>query len=111
MPGTQAAPMAIEFIGSEDAEGLRWDGVIAAIEAGHDRPRAAMADSLVRENTRSLLVRSAMIEGLGSLVKAATVFPENAALGVPAINGGATLFAPETGVPEAIIDFHLLTWW
>jgi ornithine cyclodeaminase/alanine dehydrogenase-like protein (mu-crystallin family) len=48
---------------------------------------------------------------LGQLVKTATIFPGNKALGKPAINGGVCLFSDKDGTLEAIIDFHLLTKW
>ncbi len=45
------------------------------------------------------------------MVKVATVVPGNGALGLPAVNGVVTLFDDVTGVPKALIDFHLVTKW
>lgn len=46
-------------------------------------------------------------ESLG--VKLVTFYPENATLGVPTHNAVIALFAPETGVPLAIMDGRLIT--
>lgn len=94
------------------AEGrLDWLDAAHAIEAGHRLPRANLADSFLTRGADTLLTRAAMIDGLGSLVKTATIFPGNQALSLPNVNGTATLFADETGTPQATIDFALLTRW
>ena len=59
----------------------------------------------------TLLDRAAWIDGLGSLVKVATVCPGNGALGLPSVNGAVNLFNDKTGVLEALVDFHLVTKW
>jgi ornithine cyclodeaminase len=101
----------IPVVGVEVEERLDWIALTDALEAGHARPRAAVHDSFLRRGEDTLLVRSAMIDGLGSLVKAATVFPGNAGRGRPTVDGIACVFADGDGVPEALIDFHLLTRW
>ena len=90
---------------------LSWQGVIDAIVSGHTLGRPQIDDTLFRRRDDSLLSRAAMIDGLGSLVKTATVFPANAAAGLPTINGAVSLFSDTTGEVDATLDFHLLTKW
>lgn len=90
---------------------LTWTGVMETIEEGHTLGRAQVDDILFRREDDSLLSRAAMIDGLGSLVKTATIFPANAETGRPSINGTVSLFSDQTGELDATIDFHLLTKW
>jgi ornithine cyclodeaminase len=48
---------------------------------------------------------------MGLLVKCATVFPGNRAVGKPMIGGAVTLFSDADGALEAFIDFELVTKW
>jgi ornithine cyclodeaminase/alanine dehydrogenase-like protein (mu-crystallin family) len=104
-----AAPPFVSF--AEGGRHLDWIGLTEALAAGHDRPRADLRDIILRRGADTVLSRAALIDGMGTLVKTATVFPGNAALGRPTVNGAATLFSDETGEIEALIDFHLLTRW
>ncbi len=72
-----------------------WAGVMQAIVDGHDLPEAQLDDTLLRRGDDALLSRSALIDGLGSLVKTATVFPGNASLGRPTVNGSVALFSDD----------------
>ena len=90
---------------------LTWSGVMRAIVDGHALGRAQVDDTLFSRGADSLLSRVALIDGLGSLVKTATVFPANADAGRPTINGAVALFSDTTGELDATIDFHLLTKW
>lgn len=90
---------------------LSWEGVMNAIVDGHTLARPQIDDTLFRRRDDSLLSRVAMIDGLGSLVKTATVFPANTAAGLPAVNGTVSLFSDTTGEVDATVDFHLLTKW
>ena len=90
---------------------LDWRTVARAIEEGHSRPRARLADTLLGRGCDSLLTRSALIDGLGLLVKAATVFPGNCEKALPSVNGAVNIFSDADGRLEALIDFHLLTRW
>lgn len=95
-----------------DIEGqLRWTEVLDALEAGHRMPKAEIADSFLHRGADTLLSRSAWIDGIGSLVKTVTVFPDNRERGLPNVNGGVSLFSDENGLLEAIVDFHLVTKW
>lgn len=99
------------IIGPEIEEKLDWIALSDAIEAGHRMPRAEIGDTFLYRGDDTLLSRAAWIDGLGQLVKTATIFPGNKANGKPAINGGVCLFSDRDGTLEAIIDFHLLTKW
>jgi ornithine cyclodeaminase len=98
------------MIGPE-AEGLlSWDGIVAALEAGHRLPRAEIKDLFLYRGGDTLLNRAAWIDGLGQLVKVATVFPGNAPVR-PTIHGAVNLFDDGTGELAALVDFHLVTKW
>jgi ornithine cyclodeaminase len=103
--------MTIEFIGKEAEKHLNWGALCDALEAGHRLPRAEIGDTFLYRGKDTLLTRSAWIDGLGLLVKAATVFPGNVALGKPSINGAVTLYSDAEGELEAVVDFHLVTKW
>ncbi len=90
---------------------LDWTGITATIEQGHLRPRASIGDTFHYRGSDTILVRSACIDGMGSLVKTATIFPHNSAMGQHKVNGIATLFSDRTGCVEANLDFRLLTKW
>lgn len=102
-------PEIIPF--AEGEAQLDWIGLTDAIAAGHDLPKAEIADSFLYRDGDTLLNRTAWIDGLGLAVKSATIFPGNASLGKPAVNGGVTLYSDRDGTLEAIVDFHLVTKW
>lgn len=96
----------------KDAESLlTWRGLLDAFETGHRLPRAEIKDMFLYRDKDTLLDRAAWIDGLGALVKVATIFPGNAAKGMPTIFGAVTLFDDVTGDLNAIVDFHLVTKW
>jgi len=90
---------------------LDWLDLTEALADGHDLPRAEIADSFLYRDPDTLLNRAAWIDGLGSLVKTATVFPRNPEHGVPMVNGGVSLYSDLDGTLEALVDFHLVTKW
>jgi ornithine cyclodeaminase len=99
------------IVGPEAEAKMTWAGLLAALEAGHRLPRAEIGDLFLFRDKDVLLDRAAWIRGLGALVKAATIHPGNAALGLPTIHGIVALFDDATGVPRAYVDFHLVTKW
>jgi len=103
--------VTVLWIGPEAEARLTWAGLLAALEAGHRRPRAEIADLLLYRGADTLLDRAAWIEGLGALVKVATVVPGNPGRGKPTVNGIVNLFDDVTGELTALIDFHLVTKW
>jgi len=103
--------MTAPFFGSEVEPKLDWLDLIDALAAGHTRPRAEIGDTFLYRGQDTILNRAAWIDGLGALVKTATVFPGNAERALPSIHGAASFFDDETGQLAALIDFHLLTKW
>jgi ornithine cyclodeaminase len=102
--------MTIEIVPKEAGALLSWAGLTDALEAGHRLPPADIRDVLLRNGPNALLNRTAWINGMGQLVKVATVFPGNAPA-KPTINGAVTLYSDTTGELTAIVDFHLVTKW
>ena len=103
--------MSIEIVPRDAEAQLTWPGLMAAIEAGHLLPRAEIADLFLYRGGDTILDRAAWIDGLGSLVKVATIHPGNAGLGKPTVNGAVNLFDDKTGELVALVDFHLVTKW
>jgi ornithine cyclodeaminase len=95
----------------EGQKKLDWLALTDALAAGHDGPKADVADVFLYEGDNTLLNRSAWIAGLGLAVKCATIFPGNKAVGKPAIGGAVNLFSGQDGALEAILDFALVTKW
>lgn len=100
-----------EIVPKEAEALLTWQGLLAAFEAGHKLPLSDIKDMFLYRDKDTILNRGAWIDGLGALVKAATVYPGNAAKGLPTIHGVVSLFGDATGELEAILDFHLVTKW
>lgn len=100
-------PLQISY---EDAiDCLSWTGAVAALRAGHQRPKAQIADMFLGPSEGTLLSRGAYIEGLGYGVKSVTVFGANPKAGLPTVQGAMLLFEPTHGQLEAIIDSRLVT--
>ncbi|MBD3679893.1 MAG: ornithine cyclodeaminase [Rhodobacteraceae bacterium] len=104
-------PADIPVIGPEAEAALDWIALTDAIAAGHDLPEAQTEDVFLTRGSDTILTRCAWIEGLGSLVKTATVFPGNATAGKPTIGGSVSLFGDTDGVLKAYLDFALVTKW
>jgi ornithine cyclodeaminase len=103
--------MSVEMIPFEAETHLSWDGLTAALEAGHLLPRAEIADLFLYRGADTMLDRGAWITGLGALVKVGTIVPGNAARGKPTVNGIVNVFDDVTGELKALLDFHLVTKW
>ena len=100
------------FIPFEAGEArLDWLALTDALAEGHTLPKAEIADVLLYRDPDTLLNRSAWIDGLGLLVKAAMVFPRNPDAGAPMVNGAVNLFDDARGTLAAVLDFHLVTKW
>ena len=103
--------MKVNWIGQEAEAHMSWAGLMAAIEAGHLRPKARIADLFLYRGADTLLDRAAWIDGLGALVKVGSIVPGNAQRGKPTVNGIVNLFDDQTGELTALLDFHLVTKW
>ena len=103
--------MSVDFVPFEAERVLRWDGLLAALEAGHRLAKPDIKDLFVYRGGDTILDRATWIDGLGALVKVATVVPGNVARGKPTVNGAVTLFDDVTGELTGLVDFHLVTKW
>lgn len=101
----------VPFIGFEANRLIDWPAMTEAIAAGHRLPPAEIGETHLSRGGDTLLVRSAMIDGLGSAVKVATIFPGNPGRDLPLVNGAVSLFDDRTGRLEAMVDFNLVTRW
>ncbi len=104
--------MTVPFIPFAEGEApLDWIELTEALAEGHKLPLAGIGDTFLYRGEDTILSRAAAIDGMGVLVKTATAFPGNPALGKPVVNGAVSLLSDKTGELEALIDFHLLTKW
>jgi len=103
--------VSVEFVPFEAERKLSWEGLLAAFEAGHRLPKPDIKDLFVYRGGDTILDRATWIDGLGALVKVATVVPGNVARGKPTVNGAVTLFDDVTGELTGLVDFHLVTKW
>ena len=103
--------MSVVMIGPDAEAQLDWLALTDALAAGHGLPRAEIGDTFLYRGSDTLLSRAAWIDGLGQLVKTATIFPGNPVAGLPIVNGAASLFSDADGRLAAMVDFHLLTKW
>ena len=103
--------MTMQIVPFEAESLLTWAGLLDAFEAGHRLPKPDIKDLFVYRGPDTILDRATWIDGLGGLVKAATVVPGNAARGLPSIHGVVTLFDDITGELTHLVDFHLVTKW
>ena len=90
---------------------LSWTELVEWIKEEHNKTLPQISDQLISKGDCKLLNRLAWIDGLGSAVKSCTIFPKNQEKGIATVNGMMTLFADDTGMPEAILDFHQVTKW
>lgn len=103
--------MSVEFVPFEAERLLRWDGLLDAFAAGHRLSYPDIKDLFVYRGGDTILDRAVWIDGLGALVKVATVVPGNVARGKPTIHGAVTLYDDVTGEFSGLVDFHLVTKW
>lgn len=102
--------MTLPFIKfSEADQKLNWLDLIQDLKEGHLLPKAQVHDVFMNQKTKNILSRHAWIDGLGIAVKTATIFPENTE--DSKINGLLTLYSNLNGLPEALVDFKLVTKW
>jgi len=105
------------MVTSLNAEDIRqvadWRFLMNALRDGHKRPPAEIDDSFVGDGERTMLVRSAWIDGVAAGVKAATIVPGNVdhVPPLPSIHAQVLLFHPHTGQLTAILDGTEVTAW
>jgi ornithine cyclodeaminase len=103
--------MSLQIVPKEAEALLSWAGLLAAFEAGHRLPKPDIKDLFVYRGADTMLDRATWIDGLGALVKVATVVPGNPGRGMPLVNGVVTLFDDVSGELTTLVDFHLVTKW
>jgi ornithine cyclodeaminase len=103
--------MTLTIVPKDAEKLLTWPGLLEAFEAGHRLPKPDIKDLFVYRGPDTVLDRATWIDGLGALVKVATVIPSNAQRGLPTVNGSVTLYDDKTGELTALVDFHLVTKW
>lgn len=104
--------MTIPYISFAEGEAqLDWLDLTEALAQGHDLPKAEIGDTFLYRDPDTLLSRSAWINGMGLLVKTATIFPQNPDRGTPMVNGSVSVYSDKDGTISALIDFHLVTKW
>lgn len=103
--------MSVEIVPFEAERLLSWAGLMEAFAAGHRLPQPEIKDLFLYRGADTVLDRGAWIDGLGALVKVATIVPGNVARGKPTIHGSVTLFDDVTGEFTGLVDFHLVTKW
>ena len=103
--------VSVDFVPFEAERLLTWQGLLAAFETGHRLPKPDIKDLFVYRGADTILDRATWIDGLGALVKVATVVPGNVARGKPTIHGAVTLYDDVTGELTGLVDFHLVTKW
>jgi ornithine cyclodeaminase len=103
--------MTLTIVPKDAEKLLTWPGLLEAFEAGHRLPKPDIKDLFVYRGPDTVLDRATWIDGLGALVKVATVIPGNAQRGLPTVNGSVTLYDDKTGELTALVDFHLVTKW
>ncbi|MEX0278521.1 MAG: ornithine cyclodeaminase family protein [Ruegeria sp.] len=95
----------------EGEANLDWLELTRAFEEGHKRPVAEIEDTFLYRGDDTLLSRCAWVDGLGIAVKSATIFPGNAQIERPVIDGTVSLFDDSDGRLSAVVDFFLVTKW
>jgi ornithine cyclodeaminase len=92
---------------------MTWSALVEALRRGHLRPKPVLDDMYLGVAGDGMLVRAAVVDGLGSCVKAVRVVAANSARvpPLPTIHGQVLVFDGETGVVTASIDGAAVTRW
>lgn len=103
----------LRIIGAEEIRDLlTFATLIAALEAGHRRPKIEIQDGLLGSENGRYFVRHAVDSGRYMASKLITSFPANLAAGaLPAVQALMVLFDGSNGQPLAILDGTEITYW
>ena len=83
---------------------IQWAEYVEAIDNGHAFDRPQIKDVFLGPPGRTLLSRAAWVKGLGFGVKSVSVMAENAALGLPTVQGAMLVFDESAGALVATIE-------
>jgi ornithine cyclodeaminase/alanine dehydrogenase-like protein (mu-crystallin family) len=103
----------MRFVGAEEIRSvLSFPLLIAALEAGHRRPRMQIQDGLLGSEKQQYFVRHAVDHGRFMASKLITSFPANLATGaLPAVQAVCVLFDGANGRPLGLMDGTEITYW
>jgi ornithine cyclodeaminase/alanine dehydrogenase-like protein (mu-crystallin family) len=103
----------MRFVGADEIRSLlTFPMLIAALEAGHRRPRIEIQNGLLGNEQGQYFVRHAVDSGRYMASKLVTSFPANLDTGaLPAVQAVCVLFDGRNGQPLAILDGTEITYW
>jgi ornithine cyclodeaminase/alanine dehydrogenase-like protein (mu-crystallin family) len=103
----------MRFVGAEEIRAvLNFPLLVAALEAGHRRPKIEVQDGHLGSENQMYFVRHAVDRGQYMASKLITSFPENPATGkLPAVQAVLVLFDGANGRPLAVMDGTEITYW
>jgi ornithine cyclodeaminase/alanine dehydrogenase-like protein (mu-crystallin family) len=103
----------MRFVSAEEIRRvLSFPMLVAALEAGHRRPRIEIQDGFLGSETEQYFVRHAVDRGRFMASKLITSFPANLATGaLPAVQALCILFDGVNGRPLGVMDGTEITYW
>src|ERR1041385_8776076 len=101
-----AGPTRMRIIDADEIRtALTFPALIAALEAGHRRPRMEVQDGFLGSKTEQYFVRHAVDRGRFMASKLITSFPGNIDAGpLPAVQAVCVLFDGANGRPLAVME-------
>jgi alanine dehydrogenase len=101
----------MQFVAAPDIHRLLdFPSLVAALrEMFRDGAEVPLRHHHQVSDTATLLLMPAWQTGRALGIKIVTVFPDNAARGLPSVHGTYLLLDPATGVPQAVLDGTALT--
>jgi ornithine cyclodeaminase/alanine dehydrogenase-like protein (mu-crystallin family) len=103
----------MRFVGAEEIRRvLSFPMLVAALEAGHRRPKIEIQDGSLGTEDERYFVRHAVDRGRFMASKLITSFPANLSTGkLPAVQAVCVLFDGTNGRPLAVMDGTEITYW
>lgn len=102
----------MRFIDADDIRRvLTFPILIAGMEAAHRRRKIDVLDGALGDEAGHYFVRHAVDRGRFMASKLFTSFPQNLALGIPAVQAVCVVFDGTDGKPLAVLDGTEITYW
>jgi ornithine cyclodeaminase/alanine dehydrogenase-like protein (mu-crystallin family) len=103
----------MRFVGAEEIRRvLSFPMLVAALEAGHRRPKIEIQDGFLGSEKEQYFVRHAVDRGRFMASKLITSFPANLITGeLPAVQAVCILFDGANGRPLVVMDGTEITYW